>query len=88
MCVYFFIFQRTLEQSKARRKRRFIRRYTLKKISCKVPPTAIEDYQSNNEKLKVKSSHDQFLCYQMYKEKYMGKVNNMLLDSLKKKYLE
>ena len=96
VCV-FFIFQRTLEQNKARLKqRRFIRRYT-SKISCEVPPPVTdldvlheEEHQPNNEKLKVQSStsHDQLLCYQLFKEKYMGQVDKILLDSLKKKSLE
>ena len=97
MCVYvFFIFQRTLEQSKARRKRRrSIRRHSSKKIPCEVPPIVTgvlheEEHLPNNEKLKVKSStsHDQLLCYQKFKEKYMPQVDKMLLDSLKKKSLE
>ena len=94
VCI-FFIFQRTLEQSKARHKRRrFIRRCT-SQISCEVPPTVTdldvlheEEHQPNNEKLKVQSStsHDQLLCYQLFKEKYMGQVDKMLLDTVKSGY--
>ena len=88
MLYVFFILQRTLEQSKARRKRRrSIRRYTSKQRFCEVPQTATEEvHQPNNEK--SSTSHDQLLCYQMFKEKYMGQVDKMLLDSLKKKSLE
>ena len=92
----YFTFQRTVEQSKARRKRRrFIRRYTSKKIPCEVPPNTTdidvvheEVRQPDYPNPDVKSSCDQLLCYQMFKEKYMGEVNKMLLDSLRKKSLE
>ena len=85
-----------MEQSKARRKRRrFIRRYTSKKIPCEVPPNTTdidvvheEVHQPNYPNPDVKSSCDQLLCYQMFKEKYMVEVNKMLLDSLRKKSLE
>lgn len=100
-CLYYllFIFQRTSEQSKARRKRRrAIKRYKSKKIFSEVPPIATDvpptatdvlhkrEDQPSNEKYSTR--HDQLLRYQMFKEKYMGKVDKMLLDSMKKKSLE
>ena len=71
----------------------FFKRYTSKKIPCEVTPTTTdvvheEVRQLNYPKAEVKSSCDQLFCYQIFQEKYMGEVNKLLLDSLRKKSLE
>ena len=89
--INLYIFQRTLEQSKARRKRRkYIRRLAARN---EVPPATAavsydEDHQNHSKKLKEENANYKLLCYKKFKEKYMGEVDEMLLKSMKKKSQE
>ena len=93
-CTYvtitlYYIFQRTLEQSKARRKkRRYMKRLAAKKD---VPPTIAAvsyGHQSHSKKLEEENANYKLVCYKKYKEKYMGEVDEMLMESMKKKSQE
>ena len=88
-----YIFQRTLEQSKARRKRRkFMRRHAARNTSNEVPlataDVLCEENHLNSYSEKVKEANAKLLCYKKFKDKYMGEVNEMLLNSMKKRSQE
>ena len=81
-------FQRTLEQSKARRKRkRYMRRLAARNEVTSTTDAVSHDEGHQNQKIEENASH-KLLCYKKFKDKCMGGVDEMLLKSMKKRSQE